>query len=89
MTRLQIGATGRWVGRGFWRRVFGSGPFRMTPVDVAVSDADAEKIIAAAQLLNGYLAGSPPSTHRLGSLANLEDVRPFISVKLEPPAPPV
>ena len=83
MTRLQIGSEGRWAGRGFFRRIFGSGPFRVTPVDVAIKDADAEKVFQAALVIQMYLDAAPASKHRLGSLANLEGVRTFINIKTE------
>ena len=83
MTRLQIRNTGRWSGRGFFRRIFGSGAFAVTPIDVAIKEADVEKVVQAALVLQMYLDTAPASDHRLGSLANLEDVRTLITVKAE------
>lgn len=82
-TRIQIGLTGRYQGRGFWRRVFGSGPVRITPIDAPVADKDKAAVTAAAETLGAFLAQQPPSRHRLGSLFNLTEVRPFITVKTE------
>ena len=79
--RLQIGATGRWAGRGFWRRVLGSGPFRVTPLDIAVSEGDIEKVAGAVAILGPYLAQQPPSKHRLGSLVDLLDTVTFVNLK--------
>ena len=82
MTRLQIGFSGRYVGRGFWRRVFGSGPFRVTPIDVAIADKDAESVAAAAEVLTNFVRPSDVQ-YRIGSLFSLEGVLPFFTVKGE------
>ena len=81
MKRLQIGFTGRYQGRGLWRRVFGSGPVRMTPIDVAISDKDEQEVTAAATALAQILAAQPPTDHRLGSLFDLVGVRLFVNIK--------
>jgi hypothetical protein len=82
-TRIQIGFTGRYQGRGFWRRIFGSGPVRLTPIDVAISDKDKQEVEAAANALSQILATQPPSKHRMGSLFDLTDVRLFVNLKTE------
>jgi hypothetical protein len=82
-TRLQIGFTARYVGRGFWRRIFGSGPVRLTPIDVAISDKDRQEVETAANTLNQILAAQAPSKHRVGSLFDLTDVRLFVNLKTE------
>lgn len=80
MARLQIGFEGSFEGRGFFRRIFGSGPLRMTPLDVAIAEKDLEKVEEAAQVISLFLMGTEPSRHRLGSLFNLV-VKPFIRVR--------
>ena len=82
-TRIQIGFTGRYQGRGFWRRIFGSGPVRLTPIDVAVSDKDKQEVESIAAALQQIFAMQPPTTHRLGSLFDLADVRLFCNLKAE------
>ncbi len=66
-----------------WRRVFGSGPVRMTPIDVAVSDKDTAEVEAATTALNQILATQKPSRHRAGSLFDIIDVRIFVQTKTE------
>ena len=83
MTRIQIGLTGRYQGRGFWRRVFGSGPVRITPIDAQVAEKDKETVTAVAETLNAILATQPPSRHRIGSLLDVTDVRGFVKIKTE------
>ena len=80
MARLQIGFEGSFEGRGFFRRIFGSGPLRMTPLDVAVAEKDVEKVEGAAQVLGLFIMGAEPRRHRLGSLFNIV-VKPFIRVR--------
>ena len=79
--RLQLGITGRYQGRGIWRRIFGSGPFRITPIDVPIAANDQEEVRAAATALNTVLAQQRPTTHRLGSLFNATDVQVFVRTK--------
>ncbi|MEX2244803.1 MAG: hypothetical protein WD716_13280 [Fimbriimonadaceae bacterium] len=79
--RLQIGFTGRYQGRGIWRRVFGSGPVRMTPIDVAISDNDKQEVEAAATALRQILATQEPTKHRAGSFFDIVDVRIFVQTK--------
>lgn len=79
--RLQIGFTGRYQGRGFWRQIFGSGPVRMTPIDVAISDDDQQETAAIVQALAAIFAAQPPTDHRLGSLFDLVGVRLFVNLK--------
>lgn len=81
--RLQIGFTARYQGRGLWRQIFGSGPVRMTPIDVAISDNDKQEVEAAAQALQTILAAQPPTKHRLGSLFDLVETRLFVNLKQE------
>jgi hypothetical protein len=83
MKRLQIGFTGRYQGRGVWRRIFGSGPVRMTPIDVAISDKDTAEVEAATNALSHILATQKPSRHRAGSLFDIVDVRIFVQTKTE------
>ena len=81
MKRLQIGFTGRYQGRGIWRSIFGSGPLRMTPIDVAISDKDAQEVEAVTNALQQILVAQLPTSHRLGSLFDLVDVRVFVQTK--------
>jgi hypothetical protein len=78
MTHLQIGLTGRYQGRGFWRRVFGSGPARITPIDAPIADNDRDAVVAAAQTISQFLAQQKPTRHRAGSLFDLTDVQAFV-----------
>ena len=73
--RLQITLTGRYQGRGFWRQIFGSGPFRLTPIDVAIADKDRETVATAATAISQILAQQEPTDHRLGSLFNATGVQ--------------
>lgn len=82
-TRLQITLTARYVGRGLWRRIFGSGPLRLTPIDVAISDNDKPEVEAAANTLNEILSAQPPSKHRIGSLFDVTDLRVSANIKSE------
>jgi hypothetical protein len=83
MTRLQIGFTGRYQGRGIWRQIFGSGPVRMTPIDVAISENDKQEVEAAANALATILQAQPPTKHRIGSVFDLVETRIFVRLKNE------
>ena len=83
MTRIQIGFTGRYKGRGFWRQIFGSGPLRLTPIDVPVSDKDRQEVEAATNALQAILQAQQPTNHRLGSLFDLTEVKAFVNLKTE------
>jgi len=82
MSRLQIGFEGSYEGRGFFRRIFGSGPLRLTPVDVAIADKDIANVEGAVQLINLYVMGVEPARQRIGSLIDLS-LRPFVQVRTD------
>ncbi|MCH7946149.1 MAG: hypothetical protein IIC73_09090 [Armatimonadetes bacterium] len=83
MARLQIGFEGSYQGRGFFRRIFGSGPFRFTPLDVALAEKDVGRASDAAAVLSLFVMGAEPGRLRLGSLFNLVGVRPFIQIRMD------
>ena len=83
MARLQIGFEGSLEGRGFFRRIFGSGPFRFTPLDIALAEKDVERVSDAAAVISLFVMGAAPGRHRVGSLFNLVGVRPFVQVRLD------
>lgn len=81
LARLQIGFEGFYEGRGFFRRIFGSGPLRITPLDVAVAEKDVEKVDGAVQIITLFIVGVAPSKHRLGSLFNII-IKPFVKLRI-------
>ena len=81
MARLQIGFEGSYEGRGFFRRIFGSGPLRLTPLDVEIADRDVERLEGAVQVLSLFIMGTEPTRQRVGSLFNLV-VKPFLQIRL-------
>ncbi len=70
-------------GRGFFRRIFGSGPFRFTPLDIALAEKDVGRVSEAAAVISLFVMGAAPGRHRIGSLFNLVGVRPFVQVRLD------